>query len=219
MQDQAQRLNVPGYPDLVFVRDATEPARYYGFSAKPRLARDPSGAPEISLMLYGRKAGGAVQISGGQFTATYDLGLTPDEQAAAEQFFGGAVTSPEWLKAEVKLELLPGLSMSGHPSMDGANTCTLTAMLDAAWAEKLKAAWAKGLPDARVRYEVSIRSTRSSRSQQRTRTISRDAHGERTSAMDLEFQRTTAEPWSMTLEGSAIPHSQELAGRMQTIGL
>jgi hypothetical protein len=218
MQDRAQWLNVPGYPDLLFFRDAADLGRFYGFSSRPRLVREESGIPAIHLMLYGRKAGGAVHISGGQFTATYELGLRPDEQAAAEQFLGGAVTSPDWLKAQVRLDLISGLFVLGKPSMVGANTCTLMATLDAGLADKLRSAWSKGLPDASIRYEVSMRTTRTSRSQQQTRTSQRDAYGERTAATEFTFQRTTAEPLAMTLQGPAVSGPDELTGRMQTIG-
>ena len=218
MHDRAPWLNVPGYPELLFFRDAADQVRYYGFSSRPRLLREESGIPEIHLMLYGRKAGGTVHISGGQFTATYELGLRPDEQAVAEQFLGGAVTSPDWLTAQVRLDLIPDLFVLGKPSMAGANTCTLMAMLDAGLADKLHRAWSKGLPDASIRYEVSMRTTRTSRSQQQTSTSERDAYGERTVATEFTFQRTTAEPLSMTLQGPAVSGPDELTGRMQTIG-
>ncbi len=219
MQDSSQPVPLLAYPHLMLYRDAADASRFYGFSSQPRLSRDEKGAPQINLMLYGRKAGGVLKLSGGQLTATCDIGLTPEEHAGVERLLLGRVTAPEWVEGRVRMDLGSGLSTGGSPSLVGANTCTVLAMLNPEQAEALRQGWSRGLPGASVRYEVTMRSSRTCTVEQNTRSAQDRGARHASAATRMAAQHTAAELTSMVVEGPLVRSAGELAGRVQTLAL
>lgn len=215
MLDQAQSFTLPEWPGVVVYPDQSNAKQFYAFPLHPRVARDESGAPLIDLMVFGRKVDGRLNVSGGQCTMTVDLGLSPKEQAGLEYQLKGSVVHPDWVEGEVVVELLPGLSVSGTPSMMGTNQCTLMAGLSAAQAEQLQKAWADGLRDATIRYRVTMRAA-TGKSVQERRTQSFTARG--TTDSRLSVTRTEAGKLGVTLEGPLGLGPEEISGRMQSVG-
>jgi hypothetical protein len=205
---------------VIVYPDQSDSTRFYAHPLQPRLARDESGAPLIDLMIFGRKVDGRLNVSGGQCTITVALGLTPQEQAGLENQLNGSVVHPDWLDGEVVAELLPDLSVSGKPSMMGANECTLMSNLTAAQAEQLQKAWANGLREARIRYRVTMRASTTQKSVFEQKTESYGAQGatQRSTDLRLNVTSTEADALGVTLEGPITLGPDEFAGRMQSIG-
>jgi len=218
MQDQARSFMLPEWPGIVIFPDQADGTRFYAFPLQPRVARDESGEPLINLMVYGRKVDGRLSVSGGQFTITVDLELLPRERAGLESQLQANVVHPDWSQGEVTVKLLPDLSVSGTPSMMGANQCTLMASLSAAQAEQLQKAWSNGLRDASIRYQVTMRAATQTVFEESTQSF--EARGRTTRSMDsqLNITRTKAGGLMMTLEGPVTLAADEIAGRVQTVG-
>ncbi len=159
MQARTQPLPISGYPDLLVYPDVQDATRFYAFAARPRVARDDSGVPLINLVLFGKKSGDQMMLSGGQFSATFDLAITPVERTTIERQLQGSVIYPEWLNATMTLDLCEGVSIPGTPSLVGSNECVVAATLSASQATVLRDEWSHGLPQVRVCYEVTMRTS------------------------------------------------------------
>jgi hypothetical protein len=171
MLDAERRFTVPEVPDVWLFPDTRDVTGFYAYPANPRVARDDQGAPQISLVVYGRKAGGSFEPRGAVLTLTTSLDLTPEEaarlravlsQKVAAQPGGGTPPAAKLLnadvaQADVEVRLADGVVLTGDPATSGGNRCSFNVKLDAAQTRSLRAAWDRGLPDARITYRLRLR--------------------------------------------------------------
>lgn len=217
MTPHRDSFTLPDLPEVLLFRDPRDSARVHACTRTPRLARDARGVPQIGLLLYARRTpAGAPPVTGGQFSATYGVGLTPQEHAAIESRLGVRVAAPEWLSGKVCVDLTTAVRGTGAPSLAGDNVCSILITLDEDQARALSSAWAEGLPDARVRYDMVVARASSSRSEQHTGTTWQ--HGSRSHEVSTRvvLERSDTERQALVLEGP-IARGSELEGRMQTV--
>jgi hypothetical protein len=171
MLEEHRSFAVPDTPGLRVYPDHADATRFYAVPAAPRVARDEQGRPTLSLLVYGRGNGPHLNLLGGQVLLTLTLALTAAERRALTDALERplnrnlpphvppvrvTLVSPEWLDGQVKAELLPGLTLSGTPSLMAANECVLSADLTPERATEVQRAWKQGLPDARLSYDLSF---------------------------------------------------------------
>jgi hypothetical protein len=159
-------------PDVIVYHDAAAKTAFYALPARPRIALDEQGRPQLSLMAYGKRTQDGFKASGGILTLTTALQLTPEEtqhvRASLTKRLARDVPQPphtpplepelrpiEWLKGSVELALVPGVALTGSPSLFGGNQCAFNANLDARQIEPLLKAWKKRLPDAWITYRLT----------------------------------------------------------------
>jgi hypothetical protein len=221
MLDPTRRFTLPGMPGVLLFPDDRLETGFYAIPETPRVAVDDGGTPQISLMLYGRKKGTELEVTGGLFALTTTLELTPAEEEALRRAMPGKQRlSPEWLEAEVKVRLLPGLELAGKPSMTGANVCSFQRKLAAGEAKNLQKAWKDGLRDAAASYRLAVRAAPRAGSTHEVRSVSKVASqgGTRreSSSLDVHSTVTRAAPLPLTLEGPL--RAEGLQERMSTVG-
>lgn len=171
MLEEHRSFAVPDTPGLRIYPDHADPTRFYAVPAAPRVARDEQGRPALSLLVYGRGHGPQLNLLGGQVLLTLTLALTDAERRALTDALERplnlnlpqhappvrvTLVSPEWLSGQVKAELMPGLTLSGTPSLMAANECVLSADLTPEQATEVQRAWKQGLPDARLSYDLTF---------------------------------------------------------------
>jgi hypothetical protein len=171
MLDTHCSFAVPETPGLRVYPDHADPTRFYAVPDAPRVARDGQGRPALSLLVYGRGSGPQLKLLGGQILLTLTLALTDTERTALTQALERplnlklpkdappvhvTLVSPDWLAGKVQAELLPGLILTGTPSLMAANECVLSADLTPEAAPAVQQAWKQGLPDARLSYDLSF---------------------------------------------------------------
>ncbi|MVN86455.1 hypothetical protein GO986_06720 [Deinococcus sp. HMF7620] len=226
MLDQNNLLRVPDVPGVQVYADHADPTRFYAIPDAPRVARNDNGTPALSLLAYGRGSGPDLQLLGGQVQLTLTLALTGSERqtltAALEESLNRhqpreappvrvTLLSPEWLTGQVHADLLPGLTLTGHPSLMAANECVLSATLTPQQATDLQRAWAKGLPDARLRYEVTTPAAQTEVSHK----ASTSAEPLRTFSVSFTARTTRTLSTSLCLEGPLSVSPSELQGALQ----
>jgi hypothetical protein len=224
MIDVKRRFTVPEVPDVwVFPAGERDVTGFYAYPAAPRVARDDRGAPEANLVVYGSKvAGGAFAPRGAVLTLTTTLDLTPEETAhlrsalsrkVAAQAGGGAppaamLLSPDVVAADVEVRLADGVVLTGAAATTGGSRCSFNIKLDAAQTRSLRAAWDRGLPDARATYRLRLRPGPSAATVElHQATWSEQTGTQRTegSTSDLTVSRDAATAGSLTLEGPLGP--------------
>lgn len=167
-------LALEGVADVIVYRDDTAQTVFYALPAKPRVALDDQGKPQISLVAYGKRVPEGFKARGGILTLTTALQLTPEEvqnvraaltRRLARDFPQPPDTPPlapelrpvEWLEGSVELTLVPGVGASGRPSLFGSNQCSFSTNLDARQIEPVLEAWTKRLPDSSITYRLKLR--------------------------------------------------------------
>ncbi|THF66797.1 hypothetical protein E7T06_20260 [Deinococcus sp. Arct2-2] len=171
MLDTHHSFAVPETPGLRVYPDHADPTRFYAVPDTPRVARDEQGRSALSLLVYGRGSGPQLKLLGGQILLTLTLALTDTERKALTQALERllnlklprdaspvhvTLVSPDWLDGKVQAELLPGLILTGTPSLMAANECVLSADLTPEAALAVQQAWKQGLPEARLSYDLSF---------------------------------------------------------------
>jgi hypothetical protein len=219
MQAGAQPLPISGYPGVLVYPDAQDSKRFYAIAARPRVARDESGAPLINLILFGETSGGRITLSGGQFSATFDLAVTPAERAAIERQLQGSVMYPDWLDAAVTVDLGEGVSASGTPSLAGSNECVVAATLSASQAAALRDEWSRGLSRARVRYDVTLRTSDQTRNTAASSKTFSSGTSTQSMFSQFDFRTTQASQQQMTLESGIADGDLDLSDRVHMINL
>ena len=224
MIDVERRFTVPEVPHVwVFPAGERDVTGFYAYPAAPRVARDDRGTPEASLVVYGSKGGGgAFEPRGAVLTLTTTLDLTPEETArlrsalsrkVAAQAGGGApaaaiLRSPDVAAADVEVRLADGVVLTGAASTTGGSRCSFNVKLDAAQTRSLRAAWDRGLPDARITYRLHLRPGPSAATVElhqaswSERSDTQRAEGSRS---DLTVSRKAATAGALTLEGPLGP--------------
>ncbi len=231
MLDPSGRFTVPGLPGVSIYPDDRLPGGFYALPAAPRLAVDEAGAPQISLVLYGKKKDGEFQATGGLLALTTTLELSAAEEKAlggggrlAERL-GGAPQrlSPEWLEAEVEVSLIPELTLRGKPSMSGANQCAFNVNLGAEQAKALQKAWSGGLEKASLSYRLQVRAAPRAGSSFELRssseTVGDGTSSHTTSAYDVRSAVHQAAPLPLLLAGPLAVSGNDLRQRVSTVGL
>jgi hypothetical protein len=159
-------------PGIVAYPDDRAPERWYPLPEQPRTSRG-DGAPEIGLTVYGRTTGPTFQATGGLLVWTTSLALTGDEERRLramlatrlgeasirrpkDQAAAVELSSPDWQDGRVDIQFIPGLILTGRPSLIGVNQCAFNQNLAASQADQLEAAWRDGLPQGSVTYELRL---------------------------------------------------------------
>jgi hypothetical protein len=151
--------------------DDVRPGTFYLVPVAPAIARDDAGRPELSFIVYGRKGADGFRGEGGILTLTTMLQVSRAQHDAAREAISerlasetGSGQSPsieispiDWVGGRVTVSLAEGVRLEGRPSLSGANNCALSANLKEPGAGALAQAWKDGLPDARIRYDMRIR--------------------------------------------------------------
>lgn len=221
MLNPAGRFALPELPGVLLFPDDRLETGFYAIPEVPRIAVDDGGAPQISLMLYGRKKGTELEVTGGLLALTTTLQLTAAEEETLRRAMPGKQRlSPEWLEAEVKVRLLSGLELEGKPSMSGANACSFQLKLTADQAKDLQKAWKGGLRDAAASYRLAIRAAPRAGSTFEMRSAAKAASHrgiqQETSSYSVQSTTTQAAPLPLTLEGPL--RAEGLEERMSTVG-
>ncbi|HYG61366.1 MAG TPA: hypothetical protein VEL74_02190 [Thermoanaerobaculia bacterium] len=235
MLDPQARFTLPGLPGVLIFPDDHLAGGFYALPEVPRVALDGGGAPQISLMLYGRKgAGGAFEATGGILSLTTTLELTPEEDEAIRSEMARRLAaqdppvpgrpqklSPEWIDTEVTVHLIPGFDLKGKPSMTGGNLCSFQHKLTADQAKELQKAWNDGLKDASATYRATVRAAPRAGSSFEIRSAAcamQDEKGSNSSAsLHVQSAVTQAAPLPLTLEGPL--RAEGLQERLSTVGL
>jgi hypothetical protein len=166
----AGSFTVPGLPEVVVYRDNQVLGGFYAVSQAPRIVVD-DGVPELALTVHGRREAGALRVTGGILTLTTTLSVPQDDldrlPAALTRWLAQRwpegdpprprLFAPEWVSATVRVRLAEGLELVGTPSMTSDNRCSFSEKLTAPAAKALRAAWARGLPDAVIDYRGELR--------------------------------------------------------------
>lgn len=82
MLDPASPIALPNFADVLLYADDVQADAFYAIPARPRIALDDDGRPDVQLTLYGHKEGTDLHVTGGLLTMTTALGLTADERIA-----------------------------------------------------------------------------------------------------------------------------------------
>jgi hypothetical protein len=160
MLDIDSPLPVPG-ADVIAYADLDSADVVWAFPAAPRLAEASDGGPDAALMLYRRGAQGPVE--GGQLTLAIDLRLTSAETAAVtaaatdrrgvlapgqEPPPPPSVRPPQWTEGTAAVDVAPGMTLNGRPSLIDVNHCVLVLQVPPERAGDVQKAWEDGFPDA-----------------------------------------------------------------------
>ena len=241
MLDPTGRFTLPELPGVLVFPDDRLETGFYAIPEVPRVAVDDGGTPQISLMLYGRKKGTKLEVTGGLLALTTTLQLTPAEEETLRRAMPRKLAelhppapdapppvpqrlSPEWLESEGKVQLIPGLELQGKPSMTGTNVCSFQSKLTADQAKDLQKAWKDGLRDAKTSYRLAVRAAPRAGSTYEVRSASEvsskmsslDGTRRDTSSFGIPSTVTQAAPLPLLLEGPL--RAEGLQDRMSTVG-
>ncbi|MCC6588930.1 MAG: hypothetical protein IT168_19695 [Bryobacterales bacterium] len=206
-------------PDVLVFPDIQDAKRFYAFAAHPRVSRDETGAPLISLIIYGKTTASQFVASGGQFTATFDLAISHAERAVIERQLQGSVLYPDWIDTEVTVKLIDSITGKGNASLAGPNECVVSAMLSGPQADSLRDAWLKRTSGLHVQYVVGMRgAAQSAATSDASRNYAAGASTQSYSSR-VSLSVTHAGRVQMTVEGAIQPGLLDLSGRIQTISL
>jgi len=175
MLDLTRPVDVPGFPQARVYRDHQQERTYYVVPWTAAVAIDPAGRPECRLLLFVKQQDGVPVATGGQLSLTTTLSVTDEDVARIKQAIEVSLTprpspgeappppvvvqlsSPEWASGRVTVNLVPGFLVTGQPSLNGQNRCALMASLTTDQARALQERWHRGLPDARIVYDMAAR--------------------------------------------------------------
>jgi hypothetical protein len=240
MLDASVRVPVDEAPQVLVFRDQVIQTLFYALPAVPRPAADERGQPNVSLLVYGKKRGDALQVSGGQLNVVTSLALNDDEKASVHtalvrlleaeipQAPGAppplpSVLPPEWLSATVEVELVDGSRVEGTPSMMGDNECALALTLSGAQAQQLQKEWERGRAGIVARYRGAISTVRESSASWRNTSQSTESDQFRSMTVDtdtgLDFRGVSAVELPIVLEGPIEIVDQDLRNQIQVVGL
>ncbi len=205
-------------PQLVIFTDRQRANGFYVFPRRPRVATS-DGRPQLDLMVYGRKEGGAFRATGAIASLTTTLAITDEEDRALRAALSRRLAqrmSPEperapvvdllgadLSEARVAVRLTRDVTLTGRPSQFGGCPCTFQLKLDAARAQAVTAAWRDGLPESAIRYELELpiagsASTEVRASEETTRT---EASRETRASLEWSVSRTESGSALMVFEG------------------
>ena len=174
MLDAGGAFEVPGLDDLVVYPDDRLAHGFYVLARAPRLARGPDGDAEIDLTAYGRREHGVLTVRGAVLSLTTVLAVPERDLATVRAALARRLAdawppgtpgeppapvllAPEWMSAEVVVDLGDGVTLTGAPSLAADQRFSSTTKLDADQARRLQQAWGRGLPGATITYRGRLR--------------------------------------------------------------
>jgi hypothetical protein len=223
MLDPTRRLDVPDFTQARVYRDHQQERTYYVVPWSAAIAIDAGGRPECRLLLFMKREPDRTVATGGQLTLTVTLAVAGSDLARIKQFIEASLkpapvpgqpppppvvvqlSSPDWVSGRVSINIVPGLVLTGQPSLSGENRCVLLASLTADGAQALQQQWHRGLPDARICYDMVMRVAASGSASGSARRDSvavgaHDAIGAST-AFEFDVRGTVAETQPIAVEG------------------
>jgi hypothetical protein len=180
MLDPARRVDVSGFPQARVYRDHQQERTYYVVPSSAAIAVDANGRPECRLLLFVKRQQERTIATGGQLSLTTTLSVPANDLARIKQSIEASLTpaavpgqppprpvivqltSPDWASGQVRITIAPGVALAGQPSLGGENRCALMTSLTAEQAGTLQDRWPRGLPDARIAYDMMMRVAASS---------------------------------------------------------
>jgi hypothetical protein len=222
MLDPARRLDIPEFPQARVYRDHQQERTYYVVPWSASIAIDAGGRPECRLLLFVKGEPDNRIATGGQLTLTTTLSVADSDLASIERSIVAKLTppaapdepppppvvvqiaNPDWASGRVSVNLAPGLVLTGQPSLGGRNRCALMSSLTAEGARALQDRWHRGLPDARIVYDMVMRvaATASASGSVRRETVAvgeRDVTGA-SAAFDIDVRGTFAQTQPITVD-------------------
>jgi hypothetical protein len=205
-----QPFKFPELPHVTLYPDSNEGNVFYALP-EPHVTKDDAGQPQVSLVLYGRKERGVLQVQGGQFSLTLGLALEAHEEYQLRHLLAEKLkpeqprlSTPPWHKGQVEVRLLAGMVLTGTPSLVGGNEAIFMKDLSPQEAKALEEAWSQGFPDSKITYvlETSTLETNKVSASSSTKTPSANA----TSSNQLYAEITSRK---------AVPYRLELSGPLQ----
>lgn len=233
MLSEQDSFTLPEVPGVRVYPDHADHTRFYAVPEAPRVARDEQGRPALSLLVFGRGSGPNLKVLGGQVLLTLTLALTDAERqaltAALEQPLNRdlprdappvrvTLLSPEWLEGQVTAHLLPGLDLTGQPSLMAANECVLSANLTGEQATELQRAWKHGLPDAQLTYDVTVPAAEVEEHRASTSHTSTEPPYAATSTSSFAARSTRTVSAALHLQGPLNLSQSDLQGGLQVTG-
>jgi hypothetical protein len=238
MLDPQTAFTLSDLPGIVIYGDDRERQGFYALPQAPRVATDDAGGAQIDLTLYGKRQPSGFVPTGGLFSVTTTLALTTDEDRQLRALLAKRLAkadpeaetpplpqllAPEWLTSAAEVRLIGELTLTGQPSMAGANQCSFSINLRAADAKALWKAWEGGLSESRITYRVQLRAAPPSgiavEYTGTTETIRTDSTVSGRSSFDYRASATVALPHALTLEGPIGLSASALAAKAKTIAL
>jgi hypothetical protein len=215
MLDTRNPIVLEDVADITVYRDDAERTAFYALPAKPRLALDDQGRPQLSLVAYGSRGPSGFKARGGILTVTTGLQLSADETERVRQSlikwlkreFPQPDDAPpllpelrpmDWMAGTVELQVVAGLSATGSPSLFGGNQFSYSANLDAQTVGDVLLAWERRLPDASITYRLTARAPGRSTSSTRTVTYEAVSVDDVTSHASIESNLRSASSGGMT---------------------
>jgi len=221
MLDPAARLDVPGFPQASVFRDHQQERTYYVVPWTGAIAIDAGGRPECRLLLFVKGEPDSI-ATGGQLTLTTTLSVADSDLEAIKRSIEASLTppavpgqplpppvvvqlaTPDWASGRVTVSLAPGLLLTGQPSLGGQNRCALVSSLTPEGARALQDRWRRGLPDARITYDMVMRVATSQSASATARHDSvavgaNDVTG-RSAAFGIDVHGTFADTQTITVE-------------------
>jgi hypothetical protein len=222
MLDQTRRFDLPEYPQARVYRDHQQERTYYVVPWSASIALDANGRPECRLLLFVKREQERSVATGGQLSLTATLSVADGDLARIKQTIEASLTppplpgepppepvaiqlsGPDWASGRVSVNVVPGLLVTGQPSLSGSNRCALMSSLTADQARALQERWARGLPDARISYEMVMRvaESHSASGSARQETVSVGAHDVTgtSTAFDIDVHGTFADTQAIAIE-------------------
>jgi hypothetical protein len=240
MIDPSTQFTLSQVSTVLLYADHASAHRFYALPARPRLARDESGHPELNLMLYGKGQGSSFQATGGFLNLTASLALDEQERRTlvtalsarlAEAAKGKPGSSspeielagPDWQDGEAVLKLGEAELAKGKPSLSGDNRVSFSTSLAPETAKALKEAWEAGRAELSLVYRLTaVAAERSERSgstqaEEEARSPGKTFHAATQAAYELKSIR--AVPFSIVIAGSPEISTDALQGSLQVIAL
>jgi hypothetical protein len=239
MLDPQRPVSLPGVPGFAVYADDRLPDRFYAWPSVPDVARDPDGAPELSLLLYGRKQDGRLVTTGGYLTVTTRLALSEAESATLKTALQERlraerdlppdapveveVAAPTWTSGDVELQLADDVVLRGTPSLIGENRTAMTATLEPAVAEALRSALDRGLDRSTIHYRMTAQaastSALSGASHSKVETQGQGYDSRANVRSEARVETTTPVPFSVEASGPLHVTPAETRAATQEIGL
>ena len=210
---RGERISFSELPDVLVFPDDASDKLFYASSARPRVARDADGKPEINLLLYGKKSGGSFVPSGGVLTATVSLALSPSEEQRLSELLP-QIVPVAWLEGEVEFRPAPNISSTQMPSLFGDNRCSFSVRLSAEQAAAIGPEWERGLPNSMVVYKVRAQAGPASSSQTRFASTFDSTSG---GSASYAHTSTSSSPLALELRGPLDLTSADLQSGLSTV--
>ena len=216
---RGERISFAELPDVLVFPDDSSDSLFYASSAKPRVARDGDGKPEINLLLYGKKSAGSFVPSGGMLTATVSLAMTQSEEQRLDELLRQRTAAPQivpvaWNEGEVEFRPVANVSSTQMPTLFGDNRCSFSVRLSPEQAAAIGPEWERGLPNSMVVYKVSAQAGPASFSQTRfTSTFDSTAGG----STAFSHTSTSRSPLTLELRGPLDLSSGDVQSGLNTV--